>query len=314
MTYKHARYIVLCAVFLLGACANINPFASAPSAPEQQSVQDAPIQNAENDSPTLDQGEEAVKPVNKELQSALALMLSPNRFTQSRNKNSGSTKQFLLDALSAYQNKEYERALDFIEQAKARPEPLNSSAYVLIGDIYLALWQASKKSVEINTSKSDISTPSDFDLAASSFDSALSLNKHNYKAANRRAMLYREQGKFDKALALYSQAIDAYGGYALSYRNRGVLQDLYLGNKTAALQDYAQYEALLEAQLTYAEKAAVPNMQADAVPTEDTKVIGLASIDDSLSREFSAPSVLKKQLAQVRRWQIDLERQIRAKG
>lgn len=314
MTYKQARYIVLCAVFLLGACANINPFTSAPASPEQQTVQDAPIQNDEEGSSTSDQEEEAVEPVNKELQSAFALILSPNRFQQSRNKNSGSTKQFLLDALSAYQNKEYERALGFIEQAKTRPEPLNSSAYVLLGDIHLALWQASKKSIEINTHKPDISTPSDFDLAASSFDSALSLNKYNYKAANRRAMLYREQGEFDKALALYSQAINAYGGYALSYRNRGVLQDLYLGNKTAALQDYAQYEALLEAQLAYAEKAAAPNMQADAIPSQDSNMISLASIDDSLSREFSVPSIIKKQLAEVRRWQIDLERQIRAKG
>ena len=46
----------------------------------------------------------------------------------------------------------------------------------------------------------------------------------------------------------YNRAISAWSGFANGYRNRGILFDLYMGDKAAALNDYIQYKQLLEEQ------------------------------------------------------------------
>lgn len=105
----------------------------------------------------------------------------------------------------------------------------NTAVWVLRGDIYRA--------------KDDI------EKALGDYKAALTLVASNHQAHNRLAFIYRDAGKFDLAEAHYAQAINAWPGNAESYRNRGILYDLYVGDKPAALADYLLYKALLDIQV-----------------------------------------------------------------
>jgi tetratricopeptide (TPR) repeat protein len=74
---------------------------------------------------------------------------------------------------------------------------------------------------------------------------AISVNKLNYIAHNRLALMYRQQGQFNLALQHYNQALESWPAFAQGRLNRGILHDLYLGNKSQALEDYSVYQALL---------------------------------------------------------------------
>ena len=75
--------------------------------------------------------------------------------------------------------------------------------------------------------------------------SAISCNDTNYLAHNRLAMLYRQEGQFNLALQHYNLALESWPAFTKARLNRGILHDLYLGNKTQALEDYEVYQALL---------------------------------------------------------------------
>jgi tetratricopeptide (TPR) repeat protein len=83
------------------------------------------------------------------------------------------------------------------------------------------------------------------DKAIKYYQQALKLNDYNAKAANRLGMQMRNSGEFKQAETLYTQAINAQPSQPESYRNRGVLYDLYMNEKSKALQDYEYYLALL---------------------------------------------------------------------
>jgi tetratricopeptide (TPR) repeat protein len=73
----------------------------------------------------------------------------------------------------------------------------------------------------------------------------ISVNNSNYLAHNRIAVLYRQQGQFNLALQHYNLALASWPAFAQGHLNRGILHDLYLGNKTQALEDYQVYQALV---------------------------------------------------------------------
>lgn len=221
----------------------------------------------------------------------LALINSENRFMQSKRGHSDSTRAILVKALDAYAAEQFSQALGLIEPLKASAEPLNSSAYVLAGDIYMALAQQQSE-----THQQQQKTK----LAEQRFDTALSINPHNYKAANRRALLHRQQGEFTQALSLYNRAISAYPGDAVSYRNRGVLHDLYMGNKVAALADYGAYAGLIEFQYEYQQLRAQGNAPL------------LNGVEAAAVKGFLAPDLLQVELRRVKGWQLDIERQIQS--
>jgi tetratricopeptide (TPR) repeat protein len=221
----------------------------------------------------------------------LALVNSDNRLTQSKREHSDVTRARLIKALDAYTAEQFSQALGLIEPLTASSEPLNSSAYVLVGDIYMALAQQ-----QSDTHQQQQNTQ----LAEQSFDTALSINSQNYKAANRRALLHRQQGEFTQALSLYNRAISAYPGDAVSYRNRGVLHDLYMGNKVAALADYAAYAGLLEVQYEYQQLQAQGNAPL------------LNGLEAAAVKGFLAPDLLQAELRRVKGWQLDIKRQIQS--
>lgn len=85
-------------------------------------------------------------------------------------------------------------------------------------------------------------------LAIDSWQRAIAINADNYFALNALAMAARESGDFEQAKSHYNQAIAAWPDFAAGYRNRGILFDLYVGDKVAALSDYIRYKQLLDEQ------------------------------------------------------------------
>ena len=77
---------------------------------------------------------------------------------------------------------------------------------------------------------------------------AVSVNSHNYFAHDRLGQYYRDSGQFSLAMEHYDLALNAWPDFANGYRHRGILKDLYLGQKESALADYVKLKQLLNQQ------------------------------------------------------------------
>ena len=172
---------------------------------------------------------------------ARALMGTMNAFKLDKvnqaKLNSGQLRD-VQNAINQLANGEPDQALVAVQRVLDDPDFIaspNTAVWVLRGDVYSAKEQNEKAIID--------------------YESALKLVGSNYHAHNRLGLIYRNAGKFDLAKAHYTQAIDAWPGNADSYRNRGILYDLYVGDKAAALEDYKIYKALLDFQIQSVEAA-----------------------------------------------------------
>jgi tetratricopeptide (TPR) repeat protein len=75
-------------------------------------------------------------------------------------------------------------------------------------------------------------------------NNAISANPLNYLAHNELALILRQQGQFQQALNHYELALKSWPAFAQGYLNRGILYDLYMGEKSLALADYELYQVL----------------------------------------------------------------------
>lgn len=82
------------------------------------------------------------------------------------------------------------------------------------------------------------------DEAISWLQKALSRNPTNFDARNFLAFIYREKGEFEKAETLWLENLSFWAGYAPSYKNLGILYDLYQGKPEKAIGFYKQYNLL----------------------------------------------------------------------
>lgn len=87
-------------------------------------------------------------------------------------------------------------------------------------------------------------TLGDMEKAEEYANIALNRNYYNQQARNLIAVIYREKGDFAKSEELHKKNLEVWAGYAESYRNLGVLYDLYMGNIQEAVAYYKQYNAL----------------------------------------------------------------------
>ena len=80
--------------------------------------------------------------------------------------------------------------------------------------------------------------------SADYFAKAIETNPTNLVAYNQYGIFLREKGEFQAAQAQYLKALAVWEQYPDTHRNLGVLNDLYLGNKEAALKHYYRYQEL----------------------------------------------------------------------
>lgn len=258
----------------LGACSVIPDFRSTSSQPEtvssavpNTSEPSAAEQPAGSSLPTG----ESVPLMTPEQLILQDLRAKPDMYALSKRNLSPSVKATMLEALSAFKAKDFATSQNLVNRVINNELNVSSSVYVLAGDIALAQSEIEGESQQ----------------AVAHYRKALSINPDNAKAANRLAKLMRENGEFEQAYSLYTQAIKAQAMHAPSYRNRAVLNDLYLSQKAAALEDYQHYAALLSFQQTQVEQGTL--VLADA-----------------------EQKALDRNIKTVQGWLVDVERQVKA--
>ncbi|WP_339719051.1 tetratricopeptide repeat protein [uncultured Paraglaciecola sp.] len=75
-------------------------------------------------------------------------------------------------------------------------------------------------------------------------NNAVAVNPLNYQAHNELALVLRQQGQFQQAQSHYELALKSWPAFAAAYFNRGILYDLYMGEKSLALADFELYKVL----------------------------------------------------------------------
>lgn len=84
----------------------------------------------------------------------------------------------------------------------------------------------------------------EWDEAVDYLETAIEKNPENVKALNQLGWVYRQKGDFAEAESQYLNAIQVDESYAPSYRNLGILYDIYMGNLAKASEQYQTYQAL----------------------------------------------------------------------
>ena len=214
-------------------------------------------------------------------QKAQALSASIDGFKvdkQSQKRLNSSQLSNIQSAITALSNEDYDAALNNVQRVIDDPDFVaspRSEVWVLRGDIH----NAKRQSADANNVEA-------IELVVSDYQAAVAISNNNYQAHNRLGQIYRDQGDFKQANLHYDQAIDAWPGNASSYRNRGILFDLYMGDKQAALADYEIYKALL-----------------------DLKV---ESVSTTLAEGEKPPKSLMREQRLAGQWITDISRQIKA--
>lgn len=162
---------------------------------------------------------------NAEIGLAEQLRAQTNLYEINKKDLSRKQRDHMIGAVNALQSQNIADGLSRVAAAEALGT-LTSASYVVKADLLMA--------------------NDDTQAAKQALEQSLAVNPYNPKAANRLATRYREEGQFETALEYYTRAIKAVPMYAPSYRNRGILNDLYLLDKVSAIEDYETYSALLE--------------------------------------------------------------------
>ncbi|MDT0629926.1 tetratricopeptide repeat protein [Alteromonas sp. W364] len=166
---------------------------------------------------------------------AQGLMASINAYqveNQSQKKLNSSQLQDIQNAMNALAAGNTDGALSEVQRVLDDPDFFaapHTSVWVLRGDIH--------------------QRATNIEQAIKDYEVAIALSANNYQALNRLGKLHRDMGNFEQAKEYYNQALKAWPGNASTYRNRGILNDLYIGDKASALSDYRLYKALLDIQV-----------------------------------------------------------------
>lgn len=153
------------------------------------------------------------------------LLAKPNLYLASVVEVTPYVKEQMQQALVAKQQGDVAQAQALL-LAIAEQNPQLSAPKVHLGDIAMHNAQ--------------------LELALTYYQQAIAINQHNYYALNRVGVIYRKLGRFSDAKASYQAAINSWPAFAPAYLNLGILLDIYLGEKAAALASYQTHQALDE--------------------------------------------------------------------
>ena len=170
--------------------------------------------------PDVEVPEQVDSPAEPNIANGQALLASVNLYRQAKKALPQETKALMVRAQDAVRNGERVDATGLLARLMAHPQR-TAAMYVLQGDYAMQT--------------------ADPDKARDYYRQAVNANPYTYFAHNRIAALLREKGLFDEALMHYNRALEGWAGYAPAYRNRGILYDLYLGDKVKAKADYERY-------------------------------------------------------------------------
>jgi tetratricopeptide (TPR) repeat protein len=206
---------VILTAILLSGCTTLDRFSSKQS----QVVSEKPIE-AEQQVPELSPFEQLI----------VDIKAKPDQYMLAQPAATASMRHEYNLALQAKREGEYARAIPLFEQMTVL-YPQLSGPWVQLGDIALSVEKDQKQALT---------------NAYTHFFKATQVNPHNYRARNRLAKVLRQQGRFKEAEAEYKKALESWPSFANGYKNLGILYDLYIGNKQAALDNYQVYQALQE--------------------------------------------------------------------
>lgn len=254
MIYKRLPMLILFAS--LGACSNMPTFMGGANKTAQNA-------QAQKEQIGLDEDQAKIDATPANILLAQSLFSQPDLYQISRRTISDAVKAKMTNVYAQFTRGDLAQSDTAMKHVIATELNLTSGVYVLAGDIALAN-----------------SKPEE---AIEHYKKALRLNEHNAKAANRMGVQLRAVGKFKEAEQYYSQAINSQPSSGHSYRNRAVLNDLYLNKKVKALEDYNTYAALLEYQLYIQEQGAQIKVLPTSTSTNDAVIKALAPANQQLS-------------------------------
>jgi Tfp pilus assembly protein PilF len=206
---------------------------------EAQDGKEALTDDVESALPVMSEEELAEQALMLEAQGLMASINAYQVEKQSQKKLNASQLQIVQKAMNALDAGNTDNALSEIQKVLDDPEFFaapHTSVWVLRGDIH--------------------QRATNIEQAVKDYEVAIALSPNNYQALNRLGKLHRDMGNFEQAIEYYNQALKAWPGNASTYRNRGILNDLYIGDKAAALSDYKLYKALLDIQVQSTESPA----------------------------------------------------------
>ncbi|MCY4044461.1 MAG: tetratricopeptide repeat protein, partial [Cellvibrionales bacterium] len=148
---------------------------------------------------------------------------APNPDAQNNPYVDGAIISEFEGALQQIATKDYEAAKPVLENLHNNQPHLSGPAYQL-GRLHYQKKEAEE--------------------AISWLQKALSRNPTNFDARNLLAYIHREKGEFDQAEMLWLENLTYWAGYAPSYKNLGILYDLYQGKPEKAIGFYKQYNLL----------------------------------------------------------------------
>jgi len=209
MKFTNVVVFAVMSVALLNSCSSLSPFVEA-----EKSV-----------------SETTTEPLTAMQSKVKVLQALPNLYKTQASEykvNNQTLRQFQGAVLLKQQGK--------YSQAKERFIALSEQHANLSGIwLQLALLSKQQDKNDIDQKHSDMTRY---------LNNAISANPLNYLAHNELAQVLRKQGEFQQALSHYELALKSWPGFAAAYLNRGMLYDLYMGNKSQALADYELYQAL----------------------------------------------------------------------
>jgi tetratricopeptide (TPR) repeat protein len=145
--------------------------------------------------------------------------------------------------------KDYSQAISF-DKGNPRWYEERANCYIAKGDFTAALKDLDK-AIDLTpndpiyyNNRADYYSnfKKEVELALKDYESALKLSKDSYQSAralNNRALIYRDQEKFDLALVEYTKALEIYPNHSLYYSNRAEIYQKQ-ENYELALKDYSQ--------------------------------------------------------------------------